>query len=315
MERLSPMAREYLTGSLASSFTAGVFNPLEVVKTRLQLQGMPGTPRLYTGGFVATLRTIAQQDGLALLWRHGLVTIVGRDFFYSGVRTGMYPTVRSVVSSGRAAEDVSMVQKIVAGAICGGVGAGLGNPFDVVRVRMIADGGVIDRSTGKLATGFRAGHEPRYRSSLQCFADARRSEGFLRGLCLRGIVPSMSRAALLTAAQMSTYDHTKVLAKRHGVLPEGVALHCIAAGISGFAAQVSCNPADVLKSRVMSARAGSANGAPVTVTSMAVHILRHEGVGAFYKGFAPAYARLGPTIFVQMPIVEALRKAMGVRSL
>ena len=63
----------------------------------------------------------------------------------------------------------------------------------------------------------------------------------------------MSRAALLTAAQMSTYDHTKVLAKRHGVLSEGVALHCIAAGISGFVAQVSCNPADVLKSRVMSA--------------------------------------------------------------
>ena len=65
----------------------------------------------------------------------------------------------------------------------------------------------------------------------------------------------------------------------------------------------------------MSARAGSANGAPVTVTSVAVHILWHKGVGAFYKGFAPAYARLGPTIFVQMPIVEALRKAMGVRSL
>ena len=33
-------------------------------------RGMPGTPRLYTGGFVATLRTIAHQDGLALLWRH-----------------------------------------------------------------------------------------------------------------------------------------------------------------------------------------------------------------------------------------------------
>jgi hypothetical protein len=33
------------------------------------------------------------------------------------------------------------------------------------------------------------------------------------------------------------------------------------------------------------------------------------------QGFAPAYARLGPTIFVQMPIVEALRKAMGVQSL
>jgi len=35
MERVNPMVREYLSGSLASSFTAGLFNPLEVVKSRL----------------------------------------------------------------------------------------------------------------------------------------------------------------------------------------------------------------------------------------------------------------------------------------
>jgi len=311
MERL---AREYLSGSLASSFTAAVFNPLEVVKTRLQLQGMPEMRRVYTSGFSNALRTIVREDGLLRLWRYGLVTIVARDFFYSGVRTGMYPTVRSIVASGRKAEDVSMMQKILAGAICGGVGSGLANPLDVVRVRMIADGGLVDLSTNTLRTGMRAGSAPRYHSSFQCFVDAMQTEGFVRGLMFRGIAPSTSRAALLTAAQMSTYDHTKVMAKRHGLLPEGATLHLLAAGISGFAAQVACNPADVLKSRVMSIRVGS-GGVPMSVSSVALLILSQEGPMAFYKGFVPGYARIGPTIFLQMPIVEALRKALGVQSL
>jgi hypothetical protein len=105
---------------------------------------------------------------------------------------------------------------------------------------------------------------------------------------LRGIGPSMSRAALLTAAQMSTYDHTKVIAKQHGLLSEGVALHCVAAGISGFAAQAACNPADVLKSRVMSAihaaSVDSIHGATTpTVLDIAMNIVRHEGPVAFLQ--------------------------------
>jgi hypothetical protein len=181
MDRINPMVREYLSGSLASSFTAGLFNPLEVVKTRLHLQTMPGMRRIYTDGFSSALQTIAREEGTMGMWRHGFVAVVGRDFFYSGVRTGMYPTVRSLVASGRRAEDVGMVQKILAGAICGGVGAGLGNPFDVVRVRMIAEGGIVDSRTNRLLTGLRAGEVARYQSSLECFFAAARSEGFVRG--------------------------------------------------------------------------------------------------------------------------------------
>lgn len=83
---------------------------------------------------------------------------------------------------------------------------------------------------------------------------------------------------------MSTYDHTKVVAKQNNLLSEGVVLHCAAAGISGFAAQAACNPADVLKSRVMSAiHAAGADATVPTVGGVAMHIMRHEGPGAFLK--------------------------------
>ena len=110
---------------------------------------------------------------------------------------------------------------------------------------------------------------------------------------------------------MATYDHTKTVSKRHGVA-EGLPLHIGAALLSGLAATVACNPADVVKSQVMSAR--SAGGGGDSFGGVAWRIATSEGPGGFYRGFWPAYARIGPTILIQMPVAEALRRAFGVRS-
>ena len=41
---------------------------------------------------------------------------------------------------------------------------------------------------------------------------------------------------------------------------------------------------------------------------MAWRIVTHEGPLGFYRGFLPAYARIGPTILIQLPVAEALLK-------
>lgn len=42
-----------------------------------------------------------------------------------------------------------------------------------------------------------------------------------------GVEVTMLRAALLTAGQMASYDHSKYLLKKWGVLDEGVPLHIV----------------------------------------------------------------------------------------
>lgn len=311
----SRLAREYLTGSLASSLTYLMFSPLEVVKTRLQIQDSVGWTRVYHNGFVRTTLDLLRADGPLLLWSHGLPAGVARDFTYSGIRTGMYPTVRDAISAaaGTGSAEPSFHEKVAAGATTGSVGAGLANAIDVVRVRMLADSGRVDPATGRYKTGLRAGHVPRWTSSLHCLRDTARTEGVVQGLLLRGVSVSMARAGLLTAAQMSTYDHAKTVARRNGI-PESTALHVAAALISGLAATAACNPADVLKSRVMSSGGGAGSSAS-GVLDMAWRIVTHEGPLGFYRGFLPAYARIGPTILIQLPVAEALRRAFGVRQL
>ena len=221
MQGVHQYALEYLSGSLASALTYFLFSPLEVVKTRLQLQDAPGWKRIYTGGFLRALMDGVSDEGLVLFWSHGLTAGVCRDFLYSGMRTGMYPTVRDAFASssgsrGSASADASLMEKIAAGATTGSVGAGMANAIDVVRVRMLAEGGKLDPASGRLLTGLRAGEAPEWRSSLHCLADTGRREGIVQGLMLRGITASMTRAAMLSAAQMATYDHAKTIAKRNG---------------------------------------------------------------------------------------------------
>lgn len=230
--------RECLAGSFASSFTATLFSPIECVKTRLQVQETPGEPRLYNG-VVHALRRITAEDGVGLLWTHGFAGFVGRDFMYSGLRIGLYPSVRESISGGEKG-DASLAEKVAAGAFTGALGSSVANPLDVMRVRMTVQGGRLG-ADGVLLTGMRAGERPQWSSSLHCLVDTFQREGIVHGLW-RGVGATMSRAALLSAGQLASYDHSKTLLQRGGWLEEGRLLHVVAAIISGLVATTCCAP-------------------------------------------------------------------------
>mmetsp|Transcript_109345 Transcript_109345/g.341913 ORF Transcript_109345/g.341913 Transcript_109345/m.341913 type:complete len:124 (+) Transcript_109345:302-673(+) len=82
--------------------------------------------------------------------------------------------------------------------------------------------------------------------------------------------------------------------------------------ISGLVATTACNPADVIKSRVMMARG---EGESISVTQAVVQVVRQQGFRGFMSGWCPAYCRAGPAYFIQMPVVEGLRHLFGVESL
>lgn len=315
------MQREIAAGSLAAGFTATLFSPIECVKTRLQVQDQPGWPKLYQRGFLRALIKIGSEDGVWLLWSHGFAGFVGRDLVYSGLRIGLYPTVRSKLSNGADKAEVGLTEKIVAGACTGALGAAIANPLDVVRVRMSCEGGAMER--GVLVTGMRSGHEPRWTSSLQCLLDCASREGIVGGLW-RGVGPTVARAALISSGNLASYDHSKTLLVQRGWADDG-RLHTLCAIISGLVATTVCNPADVLKSAIMSARienpagagssGSSSGGGGVTAMGAARNVLRAHGPMGFMRGWTAAYARAGPAFFIQMPVVELLRKQFGVGTL
>eukprot|EP01051_Picozoa_sp_SAG22_P008087 SAG22_NODE_597_length_8708_cov_11.511209_2_plen_342_part_00 len=307
------LLREICSGGLAAGFTASLFNPLELVKTRMQVQELmgpwppSGRAKLYPN-FVSGLRTIAAEDGLAALWSYGFFGFVGRDLIYSGIRIGGYPSVRGMIAGGREESEIGLPRKILAGCTTGAIGSAITNPLDVVRVRMSVESGLVGPA-GRYTTGLRAGHPPRYLSSPGALLAIFREEGLVRGL-YAGTTATMARAAALSGGQLASYDHTKHLLKSAGLMQEGTRLHLVAGIVSGIVATTCCNPPDVIKSRLM--RDPTLYKGPL---DCALQTLAREGPRAFFKGWLPAYARAGPAFFIQMPIVEQLRIAFGVPAL
>ena len=124
---------DFVFGGVAACGACVFTNPLEVVKTRMQLQGelkSRGSYQIYYRNVFHAFYTIGKVDGLAGLQK-GLAPGLVYQFIMNGVRLGSYALIET---SGYSQTDgrVSAVKTIVAGAAAGVAGAVMGSPIYLV---------------------------------------------------------------------------------------------------------------------------------------------------------------------------------------
>ena len=270
--------REVAAGGGSTAIVSAVLNPVDVVKTRRQLEAFRSTTA------IEIVKSIYREGGVIALWRPGLVASCSRELVYSGCTKGLYPHVRSMLAGGDTAEPTLPVR--VAAASCTGFLGSIGaNAFDVVKIRQFATGASDGLASAML--------------------DVIRTEGLVRGLLLRGASASAPRGAAIAIGECATYDQTKSYLRQH--YEESFGLHVVTSLITGVVATPVAAPFDLLKSRVMA----STNPADGFATVLA-RLLRHEGPLALFNGWWPTYFRLGPHAILTFPLFEAMRRAMGL---
>lgn len=130
MEAVEPVppAVDLVLGASACCLACVFTNPLEVIKTRLQLQGelqAPGTyPRLYRG-LVASVAAVARADGL---W--GLQKGLAAGLLYQGLMNGVRFYCYSLMCQTGLSQQPGGT--VVAGAVAGALGAFVGSPAYLV---------------------------------------------------------------------------------------------------------------------------------------------------------------------------------------
>ncbi len=257
------------------------------VKVRLQLRS-GDAPKNMSGTFVHIVRA----EGLRGLYS-GLTASLLRQMTYSTVRFGVYEdlkrrltttTTTTTTSSreggggggGEVRRGPGLATLIGLSAFSGALGGFAGNAADVTNVRMQQD--------AALPAGGRFGYRSGPHGMWRMLAD----EGFARGW-LRGVGANSVRAALMNAGQLASYDTVKALLVARTPLGDHTAAHFAASLAAGFVATTLCSPVDVVKSRVMSAAHGSQG-----VAHLLAEIYAKEGVSWMFKGWVPAFLRLGP---------------------
>ena len=131
---------EFVLAGLAACGAITLTNPIDVVKTRLQLQGeLAGKgDRAYTGIGQALFR-ISQKEGLRGLQR-GLVAAYLLQFSNVGCRFGAYGSLKQLLGVKPGASATDSLTSMLLGAASGSLAAVVSNPFFLLKSRFQAAG-------------------------------------------------------------------------------------------------------------------------------------------------------------------------------
>ena len=220
----------FAQGAIGAMTGGAASHPLDLIKVRMQIQGegaaSAAKPRLGMFGMGVKIFT---ESGVSGLFR-GVSASLFRQFFYSGVRFGVYDMMKN--AAGVQNGEIPLYQKAAMAASAGAIGAFVANPGDFAMVRMQAD--------GKLP--------PEQRRNYKHIIDALRrvaaEEGVLR--LWRGVIPTTSRAMIVTVGHLAAYDEAKFRIKSTGVLKEGMPLHFASSFTAAFIASLMSHPVDVV---------------------------------------------------------------------
>lgn len=259
-----------------------VTHPLDLAKVRLQTASKPGQ------SLTSMVYQIIRNEGFFKIYS-GLTASLLRQATYSTVRFGAYEYMKESYQEKNNKMPSTLVL-LPMSMLSGALGGLVGNPSDVVNIRMQND------STLPVE------QRRNYRNAFQGIYRITREEGI--SSLFRGLTPNLVRGVLMTASQVVTYDIAKgLLIDAFKMDPSKKTTHFSASLLAGLVATTVCSPADVVKTRIMNAK-GSSGGA-IHILSAAV---KNEGVGFMFRGWLPSFIRLGPHTIVTFLVLEQLRK-------
>lgn len=259
--------------------------PIDLTKTRLQVQGQSQyTEVRYRGMFHALFR-IGKEEGIRALYS-GISPALLRQASYGTIKIGTYNSLKRLFVSHP--EDETMVINVFCGVVSGVLSSSLANPTDVLKIRMQAQGSLLQGSM------------------MSNFINIYQTEG-TRGLW-RGVIPTAQRAAIVVGVELPVYDITKKHLLRSGLMGDTILTHFISSFTCGLAGALASNPVDVVRTRMMNQRVLS--GSPMYKGTLdgVMQTWKNEGFFALYKGFWPNWLRLGPWNIIFFITFEQLKK-------
>uniref|UniRef100_A0A8C6KTR2 Solute carrier family 25 member 30 n=1 Tax=Nothobranchius furzeri TaxID=105023 RepID=A0A8C6KTR2_NOTFU len=263
--------KPFVFGGLASvTAECGTF-PIDLAKTRLQVQGQVGDSKYreirYRGMLHAMLR-VGREEGLRALYS-GIAPAMLRQASYGTIKIGTYQSFKRLLVD--RPEDETLLTNVSCGVLSGVISSSIANPTDVLKIRMQAQGNVIQGSM------------------MGNFIHIYQEEG-TRGLW-KGVSLTAQRAAIVVGVELPIYDITKKHLIRSGYMGDTVCTHFLSSFVCGLAGALASNPVDVVRTRMMNQRGGALYQGTLDCL---LQTWRLEGFMALYKGFFPNWLRLGP---------------------
>ncbi|KAF8390099.1 hypothetical protein HHK36_024621 [Tetracentron sinense] len=295
-----PSIRDVITnagaGAAAGAIAATFVCPLDVIKTRLQVYGLPEVPHSGRKGslIVTSLENIIKNEGVRGLYRGLSPTLVALLPNWAVYFT-VYDQLKSLLRSHADGNQLTIGAHMLAASGAGAVTSIAINPLWVVKTRLQTQ-------------GMRAGVVP-YRSICSAFRRIAHEEG-IRGL-YSGLLPSLAGVSHVTI-QFPAYEKIKsYFAKRDNTTIDKLSpgRYAIASSLSKILASTMTYPHEVVRSRLQ--EQGQARNSEIRYTGVVdcvKKVFHKEGIPGFYRGYATNLLRTTPAAIITFTSYEMIKR-------
>eukprot|EP00741_Cyanophora_paradoxa_P003105 tig00000670_g3014.t1 len=172
------------------------------------------------------------------------------------------------------------------------------NPFDVARVRMQLQG---ERSAAERV----------YKNSGDVLVKVARAEG-IRGL-EKGLITALFREGSKNLFRLGLYDPIMDVLHKREEGPAPMYKRFLAGALSGAAGAVSCNPFEIVKTR-MQAQGGTGHQHNYTgIWSAFGSIVQKEGLKGLYRGSGASVLRSSLATGINLPVYGILKERIAAQ--
>ncbi|KAL0088009.1 mitochondrial carrier domain-containing protein [Phycomyces blakesleeanus] len=274
-----PFHYQFLCGAIAGISEILTMYPLDVVKTRAQLN---------TGASVSigqSFKQIIKTEGVGALYRGIIPPILveapkrATKFAANEQYTALYKRVFGF-------DKLTQSLAIMTGVSAGITEAFLIVPFELVKIRMQDKANV-----GK------------YNGTMDTFGKIIKKEGPLA--LFNGLEATIWRHASWNGGYFGVIFGVKGLLPQPKDKNQQLAVNFAAGSTGGFVGTMINTPFDVVKTRIQGHSGDGPRRYNWTLPSIAL-VAREEGVRALYKGFVPKVLRLGPGGGILLVVFETV---------
>lgn len=282
-KKVSPTIK-FMGGALSGVVEAIILTPLDVTKTRLQLD----KTGQYKGMLDAGKQLFRAEGPRGLYkgftpWTIHVVTKNGSRFYFNAIYRRMLADKNGQVSGSK---------EFIAGALAGATEAVLiVTPFEVIKTRLQGQNIV-------------KGEQPKYRGPIHTTLTIIKNEGPLA--LWKGVAPTIGRQGL---NQACSFWSNNAIKKYVWKIEDGQGLPAWKSGLTGMIGAIpgpciNC-PMDVVKTRLMAQESVQGVAPKYTGMVQAMRVIaQEEGFTALYKGLVPRLTRLCPSYGIQWLVMD-----------